>query len=76
MAASKALPARFMIGIFNRPYYEEVLVVRVHPELLDKQKLPPSARGGNIWQRRFTEINNLEKYLRQNGTIIGIGDFR
>ena len=68
--ASKALPARGMIGIFNRSYYEEVLVVRVHPELLDKQKLPPSAREGNIWQRRFKEINNFEKYLRQNGTII------
>ena len=68
--ASKALPARGMIGIFNRSYYEEVLVVRVHPELLEKQKLPPIAREGDIWQRRFKEINNFEKYLRQNGTII------
>ena len=68
--ASKALPARGMIGIFNRSYYEEVLVVRVHPELLEKQKLPPSAREGDIWQRRFKEINNFEKYLRQNGTIV------
>ena len=68
--ASKALPGRGMIGIFNRSYYEEVLVVRVHPELLAKQKLPPEAREGNIWKRRFKEINNFEKYLRQNGTII------
>jgi PPK2 family polyphosphate:nucleotide phosphotransferase len=68
--ASKALPGRGMIGIFNRSYYEEVLVVRVHPELLAKQKLPPEAREGNIWQRRFKEINNFEKYLRRNGTII------
>ncbi len=59
-----------MIGIFNRSYYEEVLVVRVHPELLAKQKLPPEAREENIWQRRFKEINNFEKYLRRNGTII------
>jgi len=66
----KALPARGMIGIFNRSYYEEVLVVRVHPEFLAKQKLPPLAGGGDIWQRRFKEINNFEKYLRQNGTII------
>lgn len=66
----KALPARGMIGIFNRSYYEEVLVVRVHPEFLSKQKLPPLDGGGNIWQRRFKEINNFEKYLRQNGTII------
>lgn len=68
--ASKALPGRGMIGIFNRSYYEEVLVVRVHPELLDKQKLPPIAREGDIWQRRFKEINDFEKYLRQNGTIV------
>ncbi|RWO83074.1 MAG: polyphosphate kinase 2 family protein [Mesorhizobium sp.] len=68
--ASKALPGRGMIGIFNRSYYEDVLVVRVHPELLEKQKLPPSARKGDIWQRRFKEINNFEKYLRQNGTIV------
>jgi PPK2 family polyphosphate:nucleotide phosphotransferase len=68
--ASKALPGRGMIGIFNRSYYEDVLVVRVHPELLEKQKLPSSARKGDIWQRRFKEINNFEKYLRQNGTIV------
>lgn len=68
--ASKALPGRGMIGIFNRSYYEEVLVVRVHPELLAKQKLPPKNRDKDIWQRRFKEINNYEKYLRNNGTIV------
>lgn len=68
--ASKALPGRGMIGIFNRSYYEEVLVVRVHPELLEKQKLPPNARDKDIWQRRYKQMNNYEKYLRQNGTIV------
>ncbi|MEK1889451.1 MAG: polyphosphate kinase 2 family protein [Phyllobacterium sp.] len=68
--ASKALPGRGMIGIFNRSYYEEVLVVRVHPELLEKQKIPERATQGDLWQRRFKQINNYEKYLRQNGTII------
>lgn len=68
--ASLALPGRGMIGIFNRSYYEEVVVVRVHPELLVKQKLPPKARGKDVWEKRFKEINNFEKYLRRNGTII------
>ncbi|HTO33611.1 MAG TPA: polyphosphate kinase 2 family protein [Pararhizobium sp.] len=68
--ASLALPARGMIGIFNRSYYEEVAVVRVHPELLIKQKLPPKARGKDVWEKRFKEINNFEKYLRRNGTIV------
>jgi PPK2 family polyphosphate:nucleotide phosphotransferase len=68
--ASVALPGRGMIGIFNRSYYEEVLVVRVHPELLVKQKLPPQARGKDVWEKRFKDINNFEKYLRRNGTIV------
>ena len=68
--ASKALPGRGMIGIFNRSYYEEVLAVRVHPEFLAKQKLPPETRKGSIWQGRFKEINNFEKYLWHNGTIV------
>ncbi|WP_082478430.1 MULTISPECIES: polyphosphate kinase 2 family protein [unclassified Rhizobium] len=68
--ASVALPGRGMIGIFNRSYYEEVLVVRVHPELLVKQKLPPQARGKDVWEKRYKEINNFEKYLRRNGTIV------
>ncbi len=66
----KALPERGRIGIFNRSYYEEVLVVRVHPEILEKQKLPPEARSKKIWEQRYEQINNFEKHLVQNGTII------
>jgi PPK2 family polyphosphate:nucleotide phosphotransferase len=61
------LPSRGEIGIFNRSHYEEVLVVRVHPELLDRQKLPPSARGKGIWARRYREINDWEHFLADNG---------
>lgn len=64
------LPERGRIGIFNRSYYEEVLVVRVHPEFLDSQKLPEPLKEGNIWKRRFREINNYERYLTDNGTKI------
>ncbi|ERN42941.1 polyphosphate:nucleotide phosphotransferase, PPK2 family [Rubidibacter lacunae KORDI 51-2] len=63
----KALPERGRIGIFNRSYYEEVLVVRVHPELLDSQQLPPAVKGKHIWKQRFEEINNFEKYLVNSG---------
>jgi PPK2 family polyphosphate:nucleotide phosphotransferase len=66
---TKALPERGRIGIFNRSYYEEVLVVRVHPEFLERQKLPPAARGDQIWKRRFEEINAFEKYLAANGIL-------
>jgi PPK2 family polyphosphate:nucleotide phosphotransferase len=66
----KALPERGRIGIFNRSYYEEVLVVRVHPEYLQAQSLPASALKGPIWERRFEDINNTEKYLGRSGTII------
>lgn len=66
----KALPERGRIGIFNRSYYEEVLVVRVHPEFLAKQQLPPRAKGRQIWKRRFEEINNFEKYLVNNGILV------
>ena len=66
----KCLPERGRIGIFNRSYYEEVLVVRVHPEILEKQQLPSTAKGKHIWKRRFEEINNFEKYLVNNGTIV------
>jgi PPK2 family polyphosphate:nucleotide phosphotransferase len=66
----KALPERGRIGIHNRSYYEEVLAVRVHPEFLEHQQLPPEAKGEDIWQRRFEEINNFEKYLVHNGIII------
>ena len=66
----KALPARGHIGIFNRSYYEEVLVVRVHPTFLAGQKLPPALTDGGIWKRRFEEINNFERYLTRNGIVV------
>jgi len=66
----KAMPERGGIGIFNRSYYEEVLVVRVHPELLDLQHLPPEAKGTDIWKHRFDEINAFEKYLVRNGVVV------
>jgi PPK2 family polyphosphate:nucleotide phosphotransferase len=68
--AARRLPARGMIGIFNRSYYEEVLVVRVHPGILAGQKLPPEAKGKDAWTRRFREINDWERYLVDNGTRI------
>jgi PPK2 family polyphosphate:nucleotide phosphotransferase len=61
------LPARGDIGIFNRSHYEEVLVVRVHAQHLDRQKLPPSAKGADVWERRYREINDWERYLSDNG---------
>ncbi len=67
---SKSLPERGRIGIFNRSYYEEVLVVRVHPEYLQKEKLPPSAVSKNIWKERFEDINAFERYLTRNGYTI------
>jgi PPK2 family polyphosphate:nucleotide phosphotransferase len=66
----KALPGRGEIGIFNRSYYEEVLVVRVHPKILDLQRLPPAAKGKDIWKHRFDEINYFEKYLVRNGIVV------
>ncbi|MBD2654958.1 polyphosphate kinase 2 family protein [Synechocystis sp. FACHB-383] len=66
----KCLPERGRIGIFNRSYYEDVIAVRVHPEFLEKQRLPPSSKGKDIWQRRFKEINNFEEYLVDNGIIV------
>lgn len=67
---SKALPERGKIGIFNRSYYEEILVTRVHPEILEQRPLPANLIGKHIWWQRFEEINNFEKYLVDNGTII------
>jgi PPK2 family polyphosphate:nucleotide phosphotransferase len=64
-----ALPARGRIGIFNRSYYEETVVVRVHPELLEKQNLPPKLVTGDIWQQRYEDINNFELHLARNGTV-------
>ena len=68
--AAKALPERGRVGIFNRSYYEEVLVVRVHPEILQRQQLPAKAKGKKVWQRRFEQINNFEKHLVENGTVV------
>ncbi len=67
---ARRMPGRGTIGIFNRSYYEEVLVVRVHQDILAGQKLPPSARRGNVWKRRFREINDWERYLTDNGIRI------
>ena len=59
-----------MIGIFNRSYYEEALVVRVHPEFLANERLPKDETSGNIWKHRFEDINNFERYLSRNGTAV------
>jgi len=64
---AQRLPERGKIGIFNRSHYEEVLVVRVHREILDQQKLPKGAKGREIWKRRYREINDWERYLTDNG---------
>ena len=66
----KCVPARGRIGIFNRSYYEEVLVVRVHPELLEKQKLPKSLVTKHLWRQRFEDINAVERYLSRNGITV------
>jgi PPK2 family polyphosphate:nucleotide phosphotransferase len=66
----KSLPERGRIGIFNRSYYEEVLVVRVHEEYLKKQKLPPELITKKVWEQRFEDIRNIEKYLARNGYLI------
>ena len=65
-----ALPERGRIGIFNRSYYEECLVTRVHPEILAKEKIPPRLITKNIWQERFEDISAFERYLARNGTVI------
>jgi len=66
----KALPERGRIGIFNRSYYEDVLVVRVHPELLVTQKLPDGKRGKSFWNDRYDDINAFERHLVRNGTLV------
>jgi PPK2 family polyphosphate:nucleotide phosphotransferase len=66
----KALPERGRIGIHNRSYYEEVLIARVHKEVLAAQQLPEKLKKGNIWKRRFGEINDFERHLANNGTVI------
>jgi PPK2 family polyphosphate:nucleotide phosphotransferase len=66
----KVLPERGRIGVFNRSYYEEVLVVRVHPELLQAQRLPPPRLTSRIWNQRYEDIRDIERYLCRNGTVI------
>jgi PPK2 family polyphosphate:nucleotide phosphotransferase len=68
--ATRSLPERGKIGIFNRSYYEEVLVARVHPEILAREKLPPDLVSGKIWQGRFEDINAYERYLSRNGIVV------
>src|SRR5882762_6106194 len=68
--ATKRLPGRGQIGIFNRSYYEEALVVRVHPEFLAAEKLPPSLITKEIWRERFEDINAFERYLTRNGILV------
>ncbi|HMP58287.1 MAG TPA: polyphosphate kinase 2 family protein [Gemmatales bacterium] len=65
-----ALPERGRIGIFNRSYYEEALIVRVHPELIAAQRLPGGGGGKKFWDKRFNDINNFERHLVRNGTIV------
>jgi len=67
---NRCLPARGKIGIFNRSYYEEVLVVRVHPEMLEKERMPKELRGDHFWKNRYEDINTFEKYLTRNGIAI------
>jgi PPK2 family polyphosphate:nucleotide phosphotransferase len=67
---NRCLPERGRIGIFNRSYYEEVLVVRVHPEFLARQRIPPALVTKDIWRQRFTAINATEEYLAQEGVVI------
>ncbi|QEH35668.1 Polyphosphate kinase 2 (PPK2) [Aquisphaera giovannonii] len=67
---TRVLPERGRIGIFNRSYYEEVLIVRVHPELAQAERLPEAKINGKFWESRFEDINNLERHLTRNGTVI------
>jgi PPK2 family polyphosphate:nucleotide phosphotransferase len=67
---SRRLPERGRIGIFNRSYYEEVLVARVHPEILEKQRMPKKLVTKDIWKERFKDIRAFERYLARNGTVI------
>jgi PPK2 family polyphosphate:nucleotide phosphotransferase len=68
--AGNALPERGQIGIFNRSHYEEVLVVRVHPDMLERQHLPPGETGRNLWKRRYKDICAFEHHLVRNGTLV------
>jgi len=68
--STQHLPARGHIGIFNRSYYEETLVVRVHPEVLKNERLSPSLLTADFWKHRFEDINSFERYLTRNGTVV------
>src|SRR5262245_59189562 len=68
--AAQYLPARGNIGIFNRSHYEEVLVVRVHPELLERQRISAKLLGKDIWKKRFKSIRGFERHLARNGTVV------
>jgi PPK2 family polyphosphate:nucleotide phosphotransferase len=68
--AQKAMPERGMITIFNRSYYEDVLVVRVHPEILERQRLPPGKRNDDFWRKRYESINDMERHLTRSGTVV------
>jgi PPK2 family polyphosphate:nucleotide phosphotransferase len=67
---TRCLPERGRIGVFNRSYYEEVLIVRVHPQILRAQKLPERSLGDGLWKERFESINDLERHLTRNGTVV------
>jgi PPK2 family polyphosphate:nucleotide phosphotransferase len=67
---TRCLPERGHIGIFNRSYYEEVLVVRVHPQILKSQKTPPTLVGKNVWEQRFEDIHSFERHMARSGTVI------
>ncbi|MSR62726.1 MAG: polyphosphate kinase 2 family protein [Planctomycetes bacterium] len=68
--AARALPERGRIGIFNRSYYEEVVTVRIHPEFLEKQRLPPRCTGKDLWDERLEDIAGFERYLARNGVLV------
>jgi len=67
---TKVLPERGIIGIFNRSYYEDVLIVKVRPEVLQKEMIPPGLEGKNLWNQRYEDINMFERHLVRNGTIV------
>jgi PPK2 family polyphosphate:nucleotide phosphotransferase len=67
---SRRMPERGHIGIFNRSYYEEALVVRVHPDILKNERIPEPLLGKDIWEKRFEDIHNFEKYLSRNGVVV------
>ncbi len=68
--AARALPERGRIGIFNRSYYEEVVTVRIHPEFLEKQRLPPRCLGEKLWDERLEDIDSFERYLTRNAVLV------